>query len=464
MVLATMGPSGWADPVSITSTAAKSGSKADYSSLAEQIWNQAQVQRVPALGLLIFDKGRLVAQKAFGQTTNLATPFRWGSITKTLTALAVLRTIEQGGHSLSDPLADHLAPEVAQLAFTNPHPQPLRVHHLLELTAGLTDLSAVEWASARPLTRRAALALNPAARYLHWPPGMAHSYSNSAPGLSALFVEAATGLAFEDYLAREVFDPLGMQGASLHPVPGLPGGFRADGSTPIPYWHMTFPAFGALNATLPQLQRLLLAALNDGYIGERRVLSEFELKHLTQPQTGLAAQAGLKLGYASGLYGRISAGQVWWSHGGDADGYRSRYALHPESGRGYLLVINTDNRPLIRRLSRRLERALAADMPQRHVPQVPLHQGALQAYAGNYYPSTTRFGLATWQAGAADAAQIIVQKQQLVFVRNGRSTQLYRVRGNQFRRASDPVASVIFIATPDGELHLQGELGNFRRQ
>ena len=47
-----------------------------------------------------------------------------------------------------------------------------------------------------------------------------------------------------------------MQHAGFSPEPDLPGGFRADGVTEIPYWHMTYPAYGALNAPLTDMIEL----------------------------------------------------------------------------------------------------------------------------------------------------------------------------------------------------------------
>jgi len=328
--------------------------------LADDIWRQAAREGVPALGLVIFDEARPILTQTFGRSAagpvTPQTPFRWGSITKTFTALTVLSLLEEYNIDPASPVREFLPAEFQSLAFANPYPPSrLQIHHLLELTTGLADLAPVEWNSAQPLTMAQALQLAPQNRRLLWPAGLQHSYSNTPPGLSALLVTKVSGESFGQQLHKRVLHPLGMQGAGIEPQAALPGGFKADGQTPIAYWHMTYPAFGALNASVVDMQKFVGALLNDGVVSGRLVLSEFQQRHLKRPSTGLAAQAGLTLGYAAGIYGRVRNGMAWWGHGGDADGYRSRYAVHYPSGRGYILVINTDNPGLLKRLEAQLE-------------------------------------------------------------------------------------------------------------
>jgi hypothetical protein len=255
---------------------------------------------------------------------------------------------------------------------------------------------------------------------------------------------------------------MGMGAASFHPVPGLPGGFKADGRTEIPYWHMIFRGFGGLNASVQEMSRFLTMLLNDGQIDNRRIFTPATLSGLFRPRSGLAAASGLEIGYGTGVYGWISHGQVFYGHGGDADGYRARYGLLPGAGRGYLIVINTDNRALLRRLQKSIESALTTDLPAADPPAaVAEPQSVLESYAGDYYPSSARFRIERWQAGEAPRANITVSGQGLSFVRNGRRVALIPQGAGRFRRPTDPVATVIFARDDAGTLYLQGELGNF---
>ena len=160
------------------------------------------------------------------------------------TALTALELADAGALNLNTPVREFIPEGVFSNRWADGH--PLTIRQLLELSAGLPDLSREEWDNNSPTSRRGAESRT---RPLLWPPGLQHSYSNTPPGLTAAVIESSTGNPFEQACATRVLEPLGMKTAGLGPVAGLPGGFKADGTTPLPYWHMTFPAFGALNAS-----------------------------------------------------------------------------------------------------------------------------------------------------------------------------------------------------------------------
>ena len=400
---------------------------------------------------------------ALSGKANQATPLRWGSITKTVTALTALRWAELNRIDWQAPLHDHLD----ETLWRNPYRStyPVRLLHLLELTAGFTDLSALEFNQTVPLELSAALALNPAHRTTRWPPGWHHSYSNLVPGLTQAWLEHAADRSFEELVEMLILQPLEMRGASLRPDPALPGGHRLDGTTVMPYWHMTFAAFGALNAPIGAMHRLLDALLDP----QAALPSAYMRRYLFNPQTSLGARAGLTTGYAAGLYTRTREGHTWWTHGGDADGYRSRLALLRAPRRGYVIGINSDNPRALRQIEAVLDAHLTHDLAKPPTPAAgPLTNAEFARYTGTYYPATTRFGLTDWLAGDAPPGRIIRpgsqtgQPDHLVFARQGRDIKLFKVSHNLFRREDDPEATLAFVEH-NGALYLQGELGNFKR-
>ncbi len=447
------------------------------------LWQQAREQQAPAMGLLVFRHGKLQAGAMCGAGVSLSTAMRFGSITKTFTALTLL-TLSRDGKL--DPAAP-VAPLLPAGAFNNPWATsaPLRVRHLLELSAGLPDLAPEEWNSAKPLSLAQALALDPNQRRLLWPAGLQHSYSNSAPGLSQLLIEQTAKAPLEAAMRIQVFTPLGMRRATLAPTDKLPGGHKADGRTPIPYWHMTFPAFGALNATLSDMQQALGWLIQQGCRWERERCAipasglrpdsplgfrDKQRRALFEPSSTAGARAGLALGYAAGIYPRVRHRTLFYGHGGDADGYRSRYGFDPRTGNGYLVVVNVDNPRLLSRLSDRLEQALATPRPLPPLGTMP----KAESIAGRYYPSGTRFEQQRWRSGQARPAIVKRTETHLLFERNGRQTRLLPLASSKqpgtwlFRQRSEPVASVLVTqAQPPGFTApitlLQGELGNYVR-
>lgn len=427
----------------------------DWASLAATLDALRAANSVPAYGLVILDGGEPALVHTVGAGPD--TPFRWGSITKSFTALAALQLAREHDVKLDSPIRPVLGPGYYINAWADDH--PILLAHLLELSAGFTDLSRAELADNEPRGLWKALARNADERATRWPPGLQHSYSNVPPGLTAAVIERVSQTPFEDYLDRAVFAPLGMTGASLDPVPGLPGGFQADGSTEIPYWHVTFKAFGALNASIEAMARFATVLLNQGRMDDAQVMPPEVVHAFFTPTSTLGARAGLTVTYSPGSYGWVRGGHVFWGHGGDADGYRSRYGLLRGHGRGYVLVINTDNPPLLGRMRRAVEDSLIRGLPTH--PALEGDDPELAALAGRYYPTSTRFGMDRWRGGEAEPATVLVTEGQLEFQRGSRRTRLLPVGRGRFVRPGDPAVTVVFARDGAGFLHLQGELGNF---
>lgn len=432
--------------------------------LHERLMEMQRDASVPVMVLVVLDGG----QPVLLETSTLKdarfdpdTPFRWGSISKTVTALTLLEAARRHDLPLSTPVRTLVEPQL----YHNPWKAdyPLRLAHLVELTAGLADLTRAEFSDNRPRPLEEALERGAQDRVMLWPPGLQHSYSNAAPGFSAAVVERIAGESFEAAARRLVLAPLGMTDAGFSPAAGLPGGFRAGGEREIPYWHMTFPAFGALNASPRAMARLMEALLNQGRVAGQPGLPASTITRAFRAEASLGARNGLTVTYGAGLYGWVRDGHLFYGHGGDADGYRSRFGLLPDSGRGYLVAINTDDPRLMGRLRRRLERALTTDLaPPAPPPAAAVAEDVLDGYTGLYYPSATRFDIDGWQSGTAPHARVAVRDGALVFERNGRTTRLLPIDSRRFRRRDDPAATVVFVEQ-EGSLYLQGELGNYTR-
>jgi CubicO group peptidase (beta-lactamase class C family) len=431
----------------------------DFEATVDALEHLRETAPVPAMAVVLVDGSRPAVVRGLG-TADARTPFRWGSITKSFTALAALTLVSQGRIALESPVR----PVLGRDYYVNPwqDTRPVRLVHLLALSAGFGELTRAEWEDNTPRPLWAALARHADERIVLWPPGLQHSYSNVPPGLTAGVIERVSGHPFETFLADRVFAPLGMTDASLAPEPGLPGGFRADGVTEIPYWHVTFRAFGALNASPRDMSRFLTALLDHGRVPGAAGLPAAMVARLFHPLGTLGATAGLEVGYGAGIYGWVRDGHLFWGHGGDADGYRSRYGVLPRHGRGYALVIDTDDPALLERMRRTVESALVADLPS-HPPlrTVPVD---LSPYPGRYYPSSRRFGGTAWRSGRAQAATVEIDGDGLRVIRGERSDRLLPVGEGRFIRPDDPAVTAVFVRDADGTLYLQGELGNYLRR
>lgn len=430
-----------------------------------------QSRAIPAVIVIIADKDREIYSARLGSadrdTGAALTPesyFRIGSITKTFTALAVLRLVQEGRLSLDDRLMD-IAPA---LDVDNPwrDRHPITIMQLLEHSAGLNDLTRKEFDYNEPLALAGAFALSPDSRVCRWPPGLHHSYSNISAGLLSYVIEKITGRAFEDYVERAVLDPLGMHSATFFPerrvLDKLISGYDTDGHTRIPYWHMTYRAFGALNVVPGDMLPFLQLFLNRGRHDGRVFLKSELMERMQTPATTLAARSGLKYGYGAGLYAYVRDGYVFYGHGGDADGYLSRFGFQPRAGLAYFAGINVFRDQDLERVRRLVERFILEGLPAPDYAYASVPAARISDYGGRYRSVTWRFPNAPAPA-SEKSLEILLDDDHLTLKdSDGRVRQLIAVNERHFRFAGEPVATLAFVSE-GGALYLQGDIGNYQR-
>jgi CubicO group peptidase (beta-lactamase class C family) len=176
-----------------------------------------------ARGSRIVHRGAIGKQSLGGPALRDDTLFRIASMTKPITAVAVLRLVEQGKLSLDDPVGDHL-PAIGRMKVrlpdgtTRPPARPIQVRDLLTHLSGIgyrfDDASPLgrEYIAAAPFAKAASLeqAVEMIAGLdLFFDPGVRFLYSYGLD-VAGLLVEVVSGKPFETFLRHEIFGPLGM--------------------------------------------------------------------------------------------------------------------------------------------------------------------------------------------------------------------------------------------------------------
>lgn len=163
------------------------------------------------------------------QPVSEQTLFRMYSVSKVITAVAVMKLYEKGAFALDDPLCRYLpefsAPQVLKGAANNaivcvPAREPITIRHLLTMTAGLaydSQLDPVSWQTTQLMQRlnRGAYSVREFSREiaklpLAFEPGCGYRYSFCLDVAGAL-VEELSGKRFGKFLEDEIFEPLGME-------------------------------------------------------------------------------------------------------------------------------------------------------------------------------------------------------------------------------------------------------------
>lgn len=157
------------------------------------------------------------ARKATHQPVDGETSYNWASITKTMTAIAILQLRDHGKLSLDDPAVRYV-PELRQVHDNFGPIDAITIRHLLTHSAGFRnptwpwhcdDASDCDWQPFEPTQWAQVAAMLP---YTHiaFSPGTRWSYSNLGYVFLGQIIQRLTGDDFEVYVDKNILKPLGM--------------------------------------------------------------------------------------------------------------------------------------------------------------------------------------------------------------------------------------------------------------
>lgn len=267
-----------------------------------------------AAALLVARHGRVVLRKGFGQLSS--TPdspavqpesvFLLASITKPVTACALMLLVERGQISLSDPV-NHYLPE-----FKGGDRDRVLVRDLLRHTSGLPDMLPENLDLRRAHAPLSEFVQHVYTTPLLFPPGSQFRYQSMGFLLAAEIVEKLIGTPLRDFEKREIFEPLGMKASSLGlgdkplshlvicmPAPGVDPTDDASFGPNTPYWRNLGCPWGGMHSTTTDLAILLQTFLEGGTYAGKRVFSPATVKAMTSDQN-VDIHAPWGLGWALG--------------------------------------------------------------------------------------------------------------------------------------------------------------------
>lgn len=273
------------------------------------VGNAKGIASLEAVGSLRLDPSEPMTKDAL---------FRIASMTKPITAAAIMILADEGKLKVSDAVEKYL-PElhdqwmIAQRApdrLTLKKPaRPITLHDLLTHTAGLANYPDSLQLYRKRDRSLAEGVLVVSQRPLEFEPGSRWSYCNSGIDTLGRIIEVVSGKDYETFLTERIFTPLRMKDTTFRPskeqLPRLAGLYdRKDGKlTPTsnavigPSEHMRHPIpAGGLYSTGADMARFYRMMLNDGALDGARVLTEETVKEMTRVQTG-----DLKCGFTPGM-------------------------------------------------------------------------------------------------------------------------------------------------------------------
>ena len=198
----------------------------------------ADTGKVVGGSAILVRDGRIVARhdygladRARGQRVDDRTIFHYGSITKTLTAIAVMQLRDRGRLTLDDRVTRYI-PELRRMHDPFGAMDSITIRMLLSHSAGFQNPTwpykqGKDWEPFEPTTWEQLVAMMPYQELL-FRPGTRWSYSNPAYLYLARIIEQLTGDAWETYIQKNILSPLGLSRSYFGATPYYLAADRAD--------------------------------------------------------------------------------------------------------------------------------------------------------------------------------------------------------------------------------------------
>lgn len=346
--------------------------------------------RTPSLVAAVQREGRVAWSGARscvdGHEPDGDTQYRIGSLTKTFTAVLVMRLRDEGLLDLDDRLEKHLPGTSAGRA---------TVFQLLGHSSGLAAETPSPWWERTPGSTRPELADVLGESPVIHPAGHGHHYSNPGYTLLGSLVEQLRGASWAEVLHREILEPLNMTRTALHASAPHAGGWAvhpwADVMLPEPAEDLGLMApAGQLWSTTTDLLRFASFLAR----GDDRVLSASSVEEMRAPAA--PPEAGDWTGaYGLGLQSVRRQSRTLLGHSGSLPGFLATLWFSVEDDVAAVVLSNATSGPLTGTVAGDLVDIVAETEPRIPEPWRPLPQvdDELLALTGPWYWGTYVYGL-----------------------------------------------------------------------
>ena len=359
----------------VNSIAQIKGDKYDSIALAIPVIDKlfmeyATKNHLPGFVYGIVADGKLIHATATGYSDILKripatsnTAFRIASMTKSFTAMAILKLRDEGKLSLDDP-AYLFIPELKDQKYLTTDAPPITIRHLMTHGAGFPEDNP--WGD-RQLEKTDSALKDMLKKGISFSndPGIAYEYSNMGFALLGYIIKKVSGKSYEDYITQNILHPLKMTHTywefSLVPEVQLGHGYRwLDKWVEQPMLHDgSYGAMGGMITTLEDFTKYVSFQLSawppssEIETGPIRRSSLRELQHpwnipILIPQyhypsgrvCPVVTSYGYGLNWRKDCEGRISVG-----HNGGLPGFGSSWSMMPDYGIGIIAFANLTYAP-----------------------------------------------------------------------------------------------------------------------
>jgi len=321
----------------------------------EYIADEMDLENIPAMSVLIFKGNTILYENYLGksqlqQNINLSPNhlFLLASISKVITATALLQLYDDQLFSLDDPVNNHLPFKVN---IPN-QSKEITFRMLLTHTSAIADGSALDgqyyYGKDSPISLKSFLEnyflpsgnfYNAKENFHNTIPGNAHEYSNAGNALIALLVEEISGMDFNSYCKKNIFSPLGMNETfwrldEITQTIVQPYNYKNREYEAINHYTFTDYPNGGLRSTSRDLFKFLKAFTHNGISNNHPLLDATTVQAMITPQIPkLDKEMGLHLFL-------MNPTNSLWGHDGGEQGVATIMAFNPNNKVGAIILTN----------------------------------------------------------------------------------------------------------------------------
>jgi CubicO group peptidase (beta-lactamase class C family) len=327
---------------SIQNSVSAAGSITNLEAEIDTIFNRAYPAHAPGATVLIAKGDKIMYRKAFGMA-NLEQNvpmhpnhvFQLASITKQFTSVAILMLMEQGQLSLKDPLSKYIA--------DYPRGTEITVHHLLNHTSGIKSFNTLPdfmTKSRLDLTTEEMIGSFKNLP-LDFEPNEKYQYSNSGYFLLGYIIEKVSGMPYEEFIQKHIFDKLGMKNsyyANTYKI--IP--HRANGYT---YFGGVYENPEYLSPTLPYAAGSLMSTIDDMFLWHKAIHNNLLISASTRSLafTNYTLSNGKHTNYGYGWAINEIGGITTLEHAGGLNGFTTSGIYFPDKNMYSIVLTNLDD-------------------------------------------------------------------------------------------------------------------------
>jgi len=303
-----------------------------------------------AVGFADISKGRAMEKDAL---------FWIASMTKSINATAVMTLVDAGKLSLDEP-ASKWMPEIgkATLATGQAPARPITLRDLLSHTAGIaTPKRAPSDGAAVLKNYSASLVKTP----LAFEPGSAYEYG-FGPTIAGRIIEVASGMKYDEYLAKAITGPLGMKDTMFNPpdawrtriartykvnddgTPGLEVAYNPFVTSDASVKHMVEPS-GGLFSTAADMGRFYSMIANGGELDGVRIVSAKSVAEMTHAHQAGGKDLNYGLGWQVNLPGHPVCASMPAGSFGHGGAFATNGWIDPQHGIVTVYLVQNVNVP-----------------------------------------------------------------------------------------------------------------------